>query len=140
MIRVEEHLHNDVCFFCIFRFVFFNFILTPFIDCFCVDSFCFLVNHFPLSISRNSIFCVSLGLRKIQLFDLAYKLADWPLVRMQNVGRIESDRISNETNGAKNILNCNICRFKLGLLIIYINIARIIYCNDLSCISTLNKE
>ena len=34
------------------------------------------VNQFPLSISRNLVFSVSLGLHKIQLFDLAYRLAD----------------------------------------------------------------
>ena len=32
---------------------------------------------------------------------------------MQNVDRTESDRTSNETDGTKNILNCNIRRFKL---------------------------
>ena len=106
----EEHLHN---------MFFLNSILTPFDDCFCVDSFCFLLNQFPLSISCNLILSVSLGSCKIQLFDLAYKLVDWSLRRMQNVGRIESDRTSNETDGVKNILNCNIDRFKLGILIIY---------------------
>ena len=100
MIRGKEHLHDVL---------FFYFILTPFDDCCCVDSFCFLLNQFPLSISRNLIFSVSLGLRKIQLFDCS---------RMQNVDRIESDRTSNETDGSKNILNCNIRRFKLGMLII----------------------
>ena len=50
---------------------------------------------------------------------LAYKMADWPLRRMQNVDKIEYDRTSNKTDGAKNILNCNIRRFKLGILIIY---------------------
>ena len=38
---------------------------------------------------------------------------------MSNVDRIGSDRTGNETDGAKNSLNCNICRFKLGILIIY---------------------
>ena len=67
MIRGEKHLHN----------VFFSkFILTPVDDCFRVDSFCFLLNQFPLSTSRNLIFSASLALHKIQLFDLAYKLAD----------------------------------------------------------------
>ena len=66
------------------------------------------VNQFRLSISRNLIFSVSLGLRKIQSFDLAYRLADRPLRGMQDVDRIGSDRTSNETDGAKNILNCNI--------------------------------
>ena len=60
-----------------------------------------------------------MGLGKIQLFDLAYKLTDWPLRGMQNVDRIESNRTSNETDGAKSILNCNIGRFELGILIIY---------------------
>ena len=52
------------------------------------------VNQFPVSISRNLIYSVSLGLRKIQLFDLAYRLADRPLRGMQDVDRIESDRTS----------------------------------------------
>ena len=38
---------------------------------------------------------------------------------MENLDRIESDGTSNETDGAKNISNCNICRFELGILIIY---------------------
>ena len=109
MIRGKEHLHDVL---------FFYFILTPFDDCCCVDSFCFLLNQFPFSISRNLIFSVSLGLRKIQLFDLPDKLADSSLRRMQNVDRTESDRTSNETDESKNILNCNIRRFKLGMLII----------------------
>ena len=37
-------------------------------------SFYFLLTQFPLSISRNLVLSVSLGLRKPQLFDLAYKL------------------------------------------------------------------
>ena len=58
------------------------------------------------------MFSVSLGLRKIQLFNLAYRLADWPPLReMQDIDRIESDRVSNETDGIKNILNRNIRRF-----------------------------
>ena len=62
MTRGEEHPHN---------------ILTPFDDCFGVDSFCVSwVNQFPVSISRNLIFSVSLELHQIQLFELAYKLAD----------------------------------------------------------------
>ena len=69
---------------CIF---FVNFILTPFDVCFII--------------SRNLILSVSLGLRKIHLFDLAYKLTDWPLREMQNVERIKSDRTSNETDRGK---------------------------------------
>ena len=58
------------------------------------------------------MFSVSLGLRKIQLFDLAYRLADWsPLREMHDVDRIESGRASNETDGTKNILNRNTRRF-----------------------------
>ena len=53
-----------------------NFILAPFDVCFCVDSFVFLLTQSSLSISRNLILSVSLGLGKIQLFDLAYKLTD----------------------------------------------------------------
>ena len=54
-------------------------------------SFCYFLTQFPLSISSNLILSVSLGLRKIQLFDLAYKLTDWPLLGMQqNVERIKS--------------------------------------------------
>ena len=63
MIRGEEHLYV---------FYLILFILTPFDGCFCVDSFCFFLNQFALSISRSLIFSVSLGLPKIQLFDL-----DW---------------------------------------------------------------
>ena len=76
-------------------------VLMDFVSC---------VNQFPVSISCNLIFFVSLGLRKIHLFDLAYRLADSPLRGMQDVGRIEFDRTSNETDGAKNIPNCNIRR------------------------------
>ena len=65
MIRGEEHLHN----------VFFKLVLTPFDDCFHIASFYLLLNQFALSISHNLVFSVSLGLHKIQLFDLAYKLA-----------------------------------------------------------------
>ena len=36
----------------------------------------FLLTQFPPSISRNLILSVALGLPKIQLFDLAYKLTD----------------------------------------------------------------
>ena len=43
---------------------------------FCVDSFVSCVIQFPISVSRDLIFSVSLGLRIIQLFDLAYRLAD----------------------------------------------------------------
>ena len=49
-----------------------NFILAPFDVCFCV----FLLTQSSLSISRNLILSGSLGLGKIQLFDLAYKLTD----------------------------------------------------------------
>ena len=38
---------------------------------------------------------------------------------MQNVDKIDYDRTSNKTDGVKNTLNCNIRRFKLGILIIY---------------------
>ena len=38
---------------------------------------------------------------------------------MQDVGRIESDRTNNETDVVKNILNYNIRRFKLEILLIY---------------------
>ena len=38
---------------------------------------------------------------------------------MHNVDKVEYDKTSNETDEAKNILNCNICRFKLRILIIY---------------------
>ena len=38
---------------------------------------------------------------------------------MQNVDKIESDRTSNETDEEKNILNCNIRRFEIGILMIY---------------------
>ena len=79
----------------------------------------FLLTQFPLGICGNLILSVSLELRKVQLFDLAYKLTNWPLREMQNVDRIESDRTSNETDEAKNILNCNIRRFEIGILIIY---------------------
>ena len=54
------------------------------------------VNQFLVSISRNLIFSVSLGLRKIQLLDLAYRLADLPLRGMQDADRVASDRTSNE--------------------------------------------
>ena len=55
----------------ILYYLFVNFIKIPF--CFCADLFScyFLLTQFPLSISRNLILSVSLGLRKIQLFDLA---------------------------------------------------------------------
>ena len=43
---------------------------------FCVDSFVSCVIQFPVSVSRDLIFSVSLGLRIIQLFDLVYRLAD----------------------------------------------------------------
>ena len=47
-------------------------------------------------------------------------MADEPLHRMQNVDKTEYDRTSNKTDGMKNnILNCNICPFKFGILIIY---------------------
>ena len=82
-------------------------------------SFYFLLTRFPHSISSNLILSVSLELRRIQLFDLACKLTDWPLRGMQNVDRIKSDRASNETDREKNILNCNIRRFELGILIVY---------------------
>ena len=60
------------------------------------------ISQFPLSISRNLIFSVPLGLRKIHLFDWACRLTDWPLRGMQDVDRIEeSDKTSNETDGAK---------------------------------------
>ena len=39
-------------------------------------SFYFLLAQFSLSISSNLIFSLSMGLRKIQFFDLAYKLTD----------------------------------------------------------------
>ena len=67
MTRGEEHLHNA------FVFCFFEYLLMivsvsiHFVSC---------VNQFPISISRNLMFPVSLGLRKIQLFDLAYKLTN----------------------------------------------------------------
>ena len=67
--------------------------------------FDFLLTEFPLSISRNLILSVSLGLREIQLFDLAYKMTDWPLRRMQNVERRKYDRTSNETDREQNIFN-----------------------------------
>ena len=72
------------------------YVLIDFVSC---------VNQFPASISCNLIFSVSLGLRKIQLFDLADSA--W------NVGcnRIESDRTTNDTDEAKNILNCSILPF-----------------------------
>ena len=69
------------------------------------------VNQFSASISHNLIFSVTLGLSKIQLSDLPYGLAEWPLGEMQDVERVESDRTSNETDGTKNVLNCNIRRF-----------------------------
>ena len=46
-------------------------------------------------------------------------LTDLCACGMENLDRIESDRTSNETDGAKNISNCNICWFELGILIIY---------------------
>ena len=55
------------------------FVLTPFDDCFCVDvliHFVSSISQVPVSISRNLVFSVSLGLLKIQLFDLAYIMAD----------------------------------------------------------------
>ena len=61
------------------------------------------VTQFPVSISRNLIVSVSLGLRKIQLFHLAYRLTDWPVRGMQDADRIKPDRMSNETDGTKNI-------------------------------------
>ena len=64
----------------------------------------FCVNQFPVSISHNLIFSVSLKLPKIQLFDLVYRLSDWALRRMQDADRVESDGTSNETDGTKNIL------------------------------------
>ena len=60
-------------------------------------SFYFLLTQFPL----NLILSVSLGLRKTGLFDLTYKLTDWPLRRIQNIDRIKSDRTSNETDREK---------------------------------------
>ena len=41
------------------------------------------VNQFPANASRDLMLFVSLSLRRIQLFDLAYRLADWPLCEMQ---------------------------------------------------------
>ena len=64
-------------------------VLIHFVSCF---------NQFPVSISGNLIFSISLGLRKAQLFDLAYRLR-----KKQDVDRIVSDRSSNETDGMKNI-------------------------------------
>ena len=63
-------------------------------NAFCIDSFCFLI-QFPVSVSRDLIFSVSLGLRIIPLFDLAYRLAHRALRGMQDADRIESDGTSN---------------------------------------------
>ena len=63
----------------IYRYIYIyivNFILAPFDVCFCADSFVFLLTQSSLSISRNLILSVSLGLGKIQLVDVAYKLTD----------------------------------------------------------------
>ena len=38
---------------------------------------------------------------------------------MQNIDRIKSDRMSNETDTEKDLLNFNIRRFELGIIIIY---------------------
>ena len=78
-------------------FVFcFVFVLTSFDDCFCVDSFCFLRQPISSQYFPQFVFSVSLGLRKIQLLDLGYRLADLPLRGMQDVDRVGSDRTSNE--------------------------------------------
>ena len=69
MVRVEDHLHN------VFltpsntfwHLLMIASVLIHFVSC---------VNQFPVSISRNLIISVSLGLRKNQSFDLVYRLVD----------------------------------------------------------------
>ena len=53
------------------------------------------VNQFLVSVSRDLICSVALGLHKIQLFDLAYRLADRPMHEMQDADRIKSDGTSD---------------------------------------------
>ena len=56
------------------------------------------VNQFPASVTRNLMFSVSLGFRKIKLSDLPYRLVVvWPLFGMQDAGRIKSDKTWLET-------------------------------------------
>ena len=56
-----------------YMYIFVSFILTPFDVCFCVDF----------------------------ILVLAKWLTDWPLRGMQNVDRMKSDKISNETDREK---------------------------------------
>ena len=81
-------------------YIFFDFILTPFDVCFCVDFILFLANsistqYFP----QFDTFCI-IGITQTSViwFGLQTKLTDWPLCGMQNVDGIKSDRTSNETD------------------------------------------
>ena len=126
MIRGTEHLHN--VYMCLLLLLGLFVFLTPFDNCFYINFifffffFFFLLNYSTQYFPQFDIFCI-IGITQIfSYLILAYKMADWPLRRIQNVDRIEYDRTSNKTDEAKNILNCNICnirRFKLGILIIY---------------------
>ena len=70
MTKDEEHLHDVLPFFFFLNTLMIASVLIHFVSC---------VNHFPVSVSRDLTFSVSLGLRIIQLFDLAYRLAESPL-------------------------------------------------------------
>ena len=114
MIRGEEHLHNVWVF--VVVAVFFNtfwllMIASALISFF--SFFFFLLNHSTQYFPQFDIFCIIVITQNFSYMILAYKMADWPLCRMQNVDRIEYDRTSNKTDGTKNILNFNIRRFKL---------------------------
>ena len=82
MTRGEEDLPN----------VFFKhllmiaFVLIHFVSC---------VNQFPVSVSCHFIFSVSLGLRKIQLLELAYRQDNGTLRQMQDEDRVEFDGLSD---------------------------------------------
>ena len=93
MTRGKEHLLNVFCFcFCFFVLIFFN--IFWWLLLFWSIFFKF-VNHFSASVSRDLIFSVSLGLRKIQLLELPYRLAEGTLRGMQNEDKIESNRLSD---------------------------------------------
>ena len=79
MIRGEDHLYE------LFWNIYWRLILCWFIFTSCV-------NQFPANASCDLTFSVSLGLCRIQLSDLAYRLADWTLCGMLDTGRVESER------------------------------------------------
>ena len=53
------------------------------------------LNQFLTSVSRDLVFSASSGSRRIQLYGLILRLADWPLCGIQFADRIESDGTSD---------------------------------------------